>query len=65
MATQGNTTMASFDDKHYALLATNVKRYLLNAPESLTKVELGKAINLIVEMVEHESMRDAREARNK
>ena len=57
--------MASFDDKHYALLATNVKRYLLNAPESLTKVELGKAINLIVEMVEHESMRDAREARNK
>ena len=57
--------MASFDDKHYELLALNVKRYLLNAPESLTKVELGKAINLIVEMVEHESMRDAREARNK
>lgn len=57
--------MASFDDKHYELLAYNVKRYLLNAPESLTKVELGKAINMIVEMVEHESMRDAREARNK
>ena len=57
--------MASFDDKHYELLAQHVKRYLLNAPESLTKVELGKAINLIVEMVEHESMRDAREARNK
>lgn len=57
--------MASFDDKHYELLALNVKRYLLNAPESLTKVELGKAINLIVEMVERESMRDAREARNK
>lgn len=57
--------MNNFDDKHYELLALNVKRYLLNAPESLTKVELGKAINLIVEMVEHESMRDAREARNK
>lgn len=57
--------MASFDDKHYELLTLNVKRYLLNAPESLTKVELGKAINMIVEMVERESMRDAREARNK
>ena len=56
--------MASFDDKHYELLATNVKRYLLNAPESLTKVELGKAINLIVEMVERESMRDARDLAN-
>lgn len=57
--------MASFDDKHYELLAQNVKRYVSNAPESLTKVELGKAINLIVEMVEHESMRDARQKRNK
>ena len=57
--------MERFDDKHYALLASNVKRYLLNAPESVSKVELGKAINMIVEMVEHESMRDAREARNK
>lgn len=57
--------MASFDDKHYELLANTVKRYLLNAPESITKVELGKAINMIIEMVEHESMRDAREARNK
>jgi hypothetical protein len=57
--------MANFDDKHYELLAYNVKRYLLNAPESLTKVELGKGINMIIEMVEHESMRDAREARNK
>ena len=65
METQGNTIMASFDDKHYELLSINVKRYVLNAPESLTKVELGKAINMIVEMVEHESMRDAREARNK
>lgn len=57
--------MASFDDKHYELLATNIKRYVKNAPESLTKVELGKSINMIVEMVERESMRDAREARNK
>lgn len=57
--------MEKFSEQHYELLATNVKRYLLNAPESLTKVELGKAINMIVEMVEHESMRDAREARNK
>ena len=56
--------MASFDDKHYELLALNVKRYLLNAPESLTKVELGKAINMIVEMVERESMRDARDLAN-
>lgn len=57
--------MEKFSEQHYELLATNVKRYLLNAPESLTKVELGKAINLIVEMVEHESMRDARQERNK
>ena len=56
--------MNNFDDKHYALLATNIKRYLLNAPESVSKVELGKAINMIVEMVEHESMRDARQERN-
>ena len=64
MATQENTIMARFDDKHYELLATNIKRYLLNAPESVSKVELGKAINMIVEMVEHESMRDARQERN-
>ena len=57
--------MASFDDKHYELLASNIKRYLKNVPESVTLIELGKAINMIVEMVEHESMRDAREARNK
>lgn len=57
--------MESFDDKHYELLATNIKRYVKNAPESLTKVELGKSINMIVEMVEREFMRDAREARNK
>lgn len=57
--------MEKFSDQHYELLAYNVKRYLLNAPESLTKVELGKAINMIVEMVEHESMRDARQERNK
>ena len=57
--------MEKFSDQHYELLATNVKRYLLNAPESLTKVELGKAINMIIEMVEHESMRDARQERNK
>ena len=56
--------MASFDDKHYELLAQHVKRYVSNAPESLTKVELGKAINLIVEMVERESMRDARDLAN-
>lgn len=56
--------MASFDDKHYELLATNIKRYVKNAPESLTKVELGKAINMIIEMVEHESMRDARDLAN-
>jgi hypothetical protein len=57
--------MASFNDKHYELLALNVKRYVLNAPDTISKVELGKAINMIVEMVERESMRDDREARNK
>ena len=56
--------MENFDDKHYELLTLNVKRYLLNAPESLTTVELGKGINMIVEMVERESMRDARDLAN-
>lgn len=54
-----------FSDQHYELLASNIKRYVQNAPERITKVELGKAINMIVEMVERESIRDAREARNK
>ena len=64
MVTQENTIM-SFSERHYELLADNVKRYLTNVPESITKVELGKAINLIVEMVERESMRDMRQERNK
>lgn len=57
--------MEKFNDKHYELLTLNVKRYLLNAPDTISKVEMGKAINMIVEMVERESMRDDREARNK
>ena len=56
--------MARYDEKHYELLASNIKRYLENVPENLTKVELGKAINLIVEMVERESIRDARDVAN-
>jgi hypothetical protein len=57
--------MERYSERHYELLADNVKRYLTNVPESTTKVELGKAINLIVEMVERESMRDMRQERNK
>ena len=57
--------MEKYSERHYELLADNVKRYLTNVPESITKVELGKAINLIVEMVERESMRDIRQERNK
>ena len=57
--------MVNYSEKHYELLADNVKRYLTNVPESITKVELGKAINLIVEMVERESMSDMRQERNK
>jgi len=57
--------MNKYNERHYELLADNVKRYLTNVPESITKVELGKAINLIVEMVERESMRDMRQERNK
>jgi hypothetical protein len=57
--------MVNYSEKHYELLADNVKRYLTNVPESITKVELGKAINLIVEMVERESMRNMRQERNK
>jgi hypothetical protein len=56
--------MASFNDKHYELLALNVKRYVLNAPDTISKVELGKAINMIVEMVERESIRDMRDEAN-
>lgn len=68
MATQVNTTTvrySMYDNKHYELLASNIKRYVQNAPESITKLELGKGINMIVEMVERESMRNAREERNK
>jgi hypothetical protein len=57
--------MANYSDKHYVLLATTIKRYLKGAGDDITLVELGKAINMIVEMVERESMRDDREARNK
>lgn len=57
--------MENFDDKHYELLATTIKRYLEGVGDDVTLVELGKAINMIVDMVERESMRDAREARNK
>lgn len=57
--------MANFDNKHYELLAKTIKRYLEGAPNTLTLVELGKSINMIVEMVERESMRDSREERNK
>lgn len=60
-----DTTMENFDDKHYELLATTIKRYLEGVGDDVTLVELGKAINMIVDMVERESMRDAREARNK
>ena len=59
-----NTTMEKFNDKHYELLTLNVKRYLLNAPDTISKVEMGKAINMIVEMVERESIRDARDEAN-
>ena len=54
-----------YDDKHYEMLANNIKRYLKGVPDTITLVELGKAINMIVEMVERESIRDNREARNK
>ena len=57
--------MEKFNDKHYELLTLNVKRYLLNASDTVSKVEMGKAINIIVEMVERESIRDMREERNK
>jgi hypothetical protein len=57
--------MTNYSDKHYELLATTIKRYLQGVGDDITLVELGKAINMIVEMVERESMRDMREERNK
>jgi hypothetical protein len=57
--------MEKFNDNHYELLATTIKRYLKGVGDDITLVELGKAINMIVEMVERESMRDMREERNK
>jgi hypothetical protein len=65
MGTPENTTMVNYSDKHYELLAATIKRYLKGVGDDITLVELGKAINIIVEMVERESMRDDREARNK
>jgi hypothetical protein len=46
------------------MLANNIKRYLKGAPDTITLVELGKAINMIVEMVERESIRDMRDNAN-
>ena len=57
--------MVNYSDKHYEMLATTIKRYLKGADNDITLIELGKAINMIVEMVERESMRDMREERNK
>jgi hypothetical protein len=57
--------MANYSDKHYILLAETIKRYLKGVGEDITLLELGKAINMIVEMVERESIRDMREERNK
>lgn len=53
-----------YDDKHYEMLANNIKRYLKGVPDTITLVELGKAINMIVEMVERESIRDMRDNAN-
>jgi hypothetical protein len=65
MGTPENTIMANYSDKHYELLATTIKRYLKGVGDDITLLELGKAINMIVEMVERESMRDMREEHNK
>lgn len=55
-------------DKHYELLGANIKRYLksIEAKEHpLSNTEIGKAINMMVEMIEREAERDSREERNK
>jgi hypothetical protein len=56
--------MVNYSDKHYELLATTIKRYLKGTGDNITLLELGKAINMIVEMVERESIRDARDEAN-
>lgn len=55
-------------DKHYELLGSNVVRYLksvANKEHPLSNTEIGKAINMMVELIEREAERDSREERNK
>lgn len=55
------------NEKHYELLGANCVRYvksMLNK-EVYSDVEVGKAIAMIVQMVEREAERDSREEKNK
>lgn len=55
------------NEKHYELLGSNVVRYVKSmlGKGVYSDVEVGKAIKMIVEMVEREAERDAREEKNK
>lgn len=58
--------------KHYEMLGKNVVRYVVNAMAKgvngenvVSEIELGKAIEMMVQLIQREAERDAREDVNK
>lgn len=49
--------------KHYELLASRVSRYVKNVDAS--PEEIGKAIEMIYELIQREAERDSRQEKNK
>lgn len=63
-----SNTPTPMTDKHYELLGANIVRYLKSVmakEHPLSNVEIGKAITMMIELVEREAMRDSREEHNK
>lgn len=56
------------NEKHYELLGANVVRYVKSVTSKehqVNNTEIGKAIAMMVQMIEREAERDSREERNK
>jgi hypothetical protein len=53
--------------KHYAILGANTMRYvtaIMEKPTPLSNIELGKAIEMMVQLIQREAERDSRETFN-
>jgi hypothetical protein len=53
--------------KHYELLGSNTMRYVtaMQSKPTISNAELGKAIEMMVQLIQREAERDAREEVNK